>query len=322
MPLEAWREQALRELRGAPLERLTTRTGEGLLIEALGSSLPQALPGRALLLRDAGWKICQEYSEPDAAAAGREIAVDLGRGAQAVWLRLDERVASGVGGEDAAPVGLHGVVIAGADDLAAALARVNPTRTPVSLAVGAAGLAAKDWWREVMARRGLALADSQGQIGCDPLGALAQRGALAWPIEQALSDMSEVACWARGSAPGLRTALVDVGAWHEAGATAADQLAALLATGLAYLRALTQRMTVTEAAGQMSLALAVGRDLFVEVAKLRAARLCWARVVAACGGPAAAQRTQLHARGSWRERTVVVSEGHSGWKRYRPHCKG
>jgi methylmalonyl-CoA mutase len=55
----------------------------------------------------------------------------------------------------------------------------------------------------------------------------------------------------------------------------------------------------------MMFAVAVGRDVFAEIAKLRAARLCWARVVAACGGDAEAQRMWLHARGSWRERTVV-----------------
>jgi methylmalonyl-CoA mutase len=52
-------------------------------------------------------------------------------------------------------------------------------------------------------------------------------------------------------------------------------------------------------------AAAVGRDVFFEIAKLRALRLAWARVVGACGGDAAAQRMQLHVRGSWRERSTV-----------------
>ncbi len=59
------------------------------------------------------------------------------------------------------------------------------------------------------------------------------------------------------------------------------------------------------AAGQLGFAVAVGRDLFLEIAKLRAIRLTWARLVAACGGDAAAQRMHLHVRGSWRERTTI-----------------
>lgn len=296
MPLEAWRELALRELGGAPLERLVSRTAEGLRVEALHPSEPVALPGRALLLARAGWTISAEYSEPDAATAGAAIADDLRRGAQAVWIRLDEP----------GPVGLHGVVVRDVEDLNKLLAGVDPTRTPVTLAVGADGSRVKAMLTAVLAARGLAVAELRGLLGCDPLGALARRGSIAGSIEQALSDMSEVAGWARASVPGLRTALVDVGAYHDAGATAADQLAALLATGVAYLRALTAGgASVAEATRQMSFAVAVGRDLFLEIAKLRAARLCWARVVAACGGDASAQRMHLHARGSWRERTAI-----------------
>ena len=296
MPLEAWRELALRELGGAPLERLVSRTAEGLRVEALHPSEPMALPGRALLLARAGWTISAEYSEPDAETPGAAIADDLRRGAQAVWIRLDEP----------GPVGLHGVVVRDVEDLNKLLAGVDPTRTPVTLAVGADGSRVKAMLTAVLAARGLAVAELRGLLGCDPLGALARRGSIAGSIEQALSDMSEVAGWARASAPGLRTALVDVGAYHDAGATAADQLAALLATGVAYLRALTAGgASVAEATRQMSFAVAVGRDLFLEIAKLRAARLCWARVVAACGGDASAQRMHLHARGSWRERTAI-----------------
>lgn len=294
--LEAWRELARRELGGGALERLVSRTAEGLRIEALHPSEPMVLPGRASLRAHAGWTICPEYSEPDARAAGVAIATDLGRGAQAVWVRLDEP----------APVGLHGVIVKDADDLALLLAGVDPTRHSVTLAVGARGVKMRGALADVLAARGLAAAQLRGSLGCDPLGALARQGVLACPIEQALSDMSEVAAWGRATAPGLRTALVDVGAYHDAGATAADQLAVMLATGVAYLRSLTAGgASLAEATRQLGFAVAVGRDLWLEVAKLRAARLCWARVVAACGGDASAQHMHLHARGSWRERTTI-----------------
>ncbi len=296
MPLEAWRELARRELGGGALERLVSRTAEGLTMEALHPSEPTVLPGRASLRAHAGWTICPEYSEPDARTAGAAIATDLARGAQAAWVRLDEP----------APVGLHGVVVKDAEDLGLLLAGVDPTQHALTLAVGARGAQLRAWLAEVIAGRGLVATQLRGSLGCDPLGALARQGFVGCPIEQALSDMSEVAAWGRAAAPGLRTALVDVGAYNDAGATSADQLAVLLATGVGYLRALmTGGASVAEATRQMSFALAVGRDLFLEIAKLRAARLCWARVVAACGGDASAQHMHLHARGSWRERTTI-----------------
>lgn len=293
---EAWRALATKELQGQPVERLTTRSAEGVRIEPLYPAEPRALPGRELLLAHAGWAVCPEYRQVEVAAAAAAIAADRGRGAQAVWVELDWRLAAGVAG-DPAPAGLHGVVLRGGADLRRLLAAVGDT--PVTLAVGAAG-------RAVLAGLDGAGGRLRGTLGCDPLGALARRGALGWSIEHALRDMSQVTGAALAAGPGLRTALVDVAAYHEAGATAADQIAAALATGAAYLRALVAGgVSVEVAAGQLAFAAAVGRDVFLEIAKLRALRLAWAKLVAACGGGAAAQRMQLHARGSWRERTTV-----------------
>lgn len=302
--VEAWRELALRELQGTPLERLEWRSPEGLRAQPLYPSRPSELPGRALLLAGGGWTVCPEYTRPEPALVGAEIAADLQRGAQAVWVRLDERLAAGVAGPPA-PVGLHGVVVRDVNDLAAVLAGVELGGTSVTLDVGAAGKATVGQLIEVATRRGVELALLRGQIGCDPLGALARRGTLAWPIEHALSDMCEMTAWAFAAAPGLRTALVDVGAYADAGATAADQIAAALATGGLYLRRLAEAGGTVAAARMIGFAVAVGRDVFLEIAKLRALRLTWARLVAACGGDAEAQRMHLHARGSWRERTAV-----------------
>ncbi|MBL9099587.1 MAG: methylmalonyl-CoA mutase [Myxococcales bacterium] len=272
--LARWRELASRELKGAPLERLISRTAEGLAVEPLFPGDPTALPGRELLLARAGFVICPEYAP---AAAGATIAADLRRGAGAVWLRGHERVSERLEG-------------------------VDLMLTPVVIAAGAEGRAAASSLLATASAREVPRAALHGAIGCDPLAALATDGSIAWPIEQALTDMSEVAGALQGT--GLRTALVDVGAYHEAGATATDQLAALLATGVAYLRALTAGgLTTAAACGQLVFAMAVGRDLFLEIAKLRAARLCWARVAAACGVDGATMR--LHARGSWRERTII-----------------
>ena len=274
----AWREQANRELKGAPVERLTSRTAEGAVIEPVYFGEPTTLPGRELLLVRDGWTICPEYEEASDAAA---IAEDVRRGAGAVWLRGGER-------------------------LAAQLAGVDLRATPVFVDAGADARGARDRLEDVARRRGVELAELRGAVGGDPLGELARWGGIRWRMVDALAAMRDVAAWARVHAPGLRAALVDVGAYHDAGATAADQLGVLLATGVAYLRALTaEGARIDEASKQMLFAMAVGRDLFVEIAKLRAARLCWARVVAACGGDAEAQRMWLHARGSWRERTTV-----------------
>ncbi len=73
---------------------------------------------------------------------------------------------------------------------------------------------------------------------------------------------------------------------HDAGADAADELAIALAAGVAALESLLQAgFTAPRAARQLAVQLAVGRDTFNELAKLRALRLCWNKLLTAAGAP-------------------------------------
>jgi hypothetical protein len=171
VPLEAWREQVLRELKGAPPERLIARV-EGLEIEPLYPAVPRALPGREGLLRAPGWTVCPETTHPDPAAAGAAIARDLQRGAGAVWVRLDERLAAGVAGPPA-PTGLHGVVVR--DDEALATLLVG-RRCPAHAGHAGRGGCGPRRERRCSARwpgaAGSSSAALRGLLGCDPLAAL------------------------------------------------------------------------------------------------------------------------------------------------------
>ena len=78
---------------------------------------------------------------------------------------------------------------------------------------------------------------------------------------------------------------VDTTVYHAAGADEVLDLAIALSTGVAYLRAMTDHgLSVAAAVGEIEFSLAAGVDLFMTVAKLRAARRLWARVAEASGG--------------------------------------
>lgn len=107
-------------------------------------------------------------------------------------------------------------------------------------------------------------------------------------------------------APSAVLATVSTLAYHEAGADAADEIEVALSTGAAYLGALVDAGLVPdEAARQVSLRVAVGRDTFVELAKLRALRVCWQKLLAAFGASgqpivhAVASRRTLSGRDPW-----------------------
>lgn len=136
-------------------------------------------------------------------------------------------------------------------------------------------------------------ANASGRRGADPIGAIARHGNLEVPLDRAIADAAATA----------DTLLVSTEAWHDAGATAPQELGLAMATGLAYLRAMEQAgRAVDEAAERLVFELQVGVDVFVEIAKLRAARRLWCRILEACG--VSSPSMVLEARTAWRTLTA------------------
>lgn len=111
--------------------------------------------------------------------------------------------------------------------------------------------------------------------------------------------MAWLTAWAATHAPDLRTIQVELHPYHNGGASAVQDLAFALATGVEYLRAMQARgLDVDTVAPRMQFAFSLGSPFFIEIARLRAARMLWARVVAAFGGNARSQKLRLHGRTS------------------------
>ena len=91
---------------------------------------------------------------------------------------------------------------------------------------------------------------------------------------------------------------------HDAGANAAQELAIALATGVTYLRELSQRGLAADlVAGKLQVSLGIGENFFMEVAKFRAIKSLWMQMLRAFGVAAAGPGAWLHARGGVRNKT-------------------
>jgi methylmalonyl-CoA mutase len=247
-----------------------SRTYDGIVRAPLYTSADVApapgLPGRSPFVRGgrpsgapAGWDIRQRYTVADPAA----VLDDLEHGVTSLWL-----------------VGLP----AGA--LAEVLREVHLDLAPVILDAGADFAAAADALLDLNRAKGIAAREVRGNLGADPLGWLARTGTAA-----DLGAATGLAVRAAGEFPALRTIVVDALPYHEAGGSDAQELGCAIGSGVAYLRALTGAgLDVDAAAGQLEFRFAATVDQFLTIAKFRAARRLWARVVEVSGGSAGAQR--------------------------------
>ncbi len=317
-----WKAAAEATLRGAPFDKkLVTRTHEGIAVQPVyGPSGPLAdvagVPGVAPFTRGGeavvdpqlGWDLRQHYAYPEPEANARAMATDLSRGVRSVWLCLDG-AARGGSDHDAthalASAGVGGTMVASLAEMRALLEPVELGGVAVSFDAGASGLPTAALHVAAAEIRGAKPESLCGSLGMDPLGALAADGQLPGSLEAALDQLADLAAWCSAEAPGLRAAHVSTVPCHSAGASAVQELGVALATGVAYLRAMEAHgLGVDRAAGQLLFVFALRTDIFAEVAKLRAARALWARVVAACGGSPDAGRMVIHARTSPADRTV------------------
>ena len=144
-------------------------------------------------------------------------------------------------------------------------------------------------WRSG-ATEGINENDRRGAFNYDPLGVLAKTGTLYYPPDRSCEIAAKLAADTRTMSH-VTALIADGRPYHEAGGSEAQELAAILATLVAYLRACeTAGLRPRMALDQIAIGLAADADLFLTMAKLRAARRLVSRVADACGAGTAAEK--------------------------------
>lgn len=266
---------------------LTTSTGDGITIQPLytaDDALPPAPPpGTAPFVRGSrpvgaasGWDVRQRHADPDLDQTRQAVVTDLENGVTSLWL---------VAGQAGVPV----------DALAHVLDGVYLELAPVTLDAGADFVPGAQALLDVYEAKGVPADQVGGNLGADPLAVCARTAA-----QPDLAGAARLAVQVAGGYPNLRTIVVDGLPYHEAGGSDAEELGCAVASGVAYLRALTDAgLDVDAAAAQLEFRLAATADQFLTIAKFRAARRLWARVIEVSGGSAAAGASRQHAVTSW-----------------------
>lgn len=269
-----WRKLVDAALKGADFEkRLVSRTYDGLKVQPL---YPRAAAAPLVAGRSAEpWQVLQRVDHPDPKAANAEALHDLENGATGLALVF--------AGAPAARG--YGLVADKTEDIERALKAVMLDL--ISLRVETAPFAGRPVAKhiaELVERQKLYPAKLAIDFGLDPIGDMARTGGtpLPWP---------DLAARAGGTAKELKSKgfdhahvlRADGRAVHEAGGSEAQELAFVIAAGVAYLRLLEEAgFALEEAQRRVSFLLAADADEFLTIAKFRALRKLWARVEDAC----------------------------------------
>ena len=281
-----WLKRVAATLKDGSFEdQLVSTTEDGIRIDPLYGQKAGAHVARTA---HGPWKVIQRADHGDVSRANLQILDDLRHGANGITLCVE-------GAASARGFGLPGASVT---TLSRALKDVALHAIAVRLDAGPNGRMAVQSLAALVRQSAVNPELLDVAFGMDPIGVLAQRGYLdeSW-IERAKLIAHTVEDLARDfRGPFLEA---DGRVWHDGGATAAQEIGGVLATGAAYLRALEGGGEDVMARG-VGVTLAADQDMFVTLAKFRGMRLVWAKLLEACG---LAGILRLHAETSWRMMT-------------------
>ncbi|MGP3610551.1 MULTISPECIES: methylmalonyl-CoA mutase family protein [unclassified Anoxybacillus] len=301
---EEWKQEVEKSLKGKPIEKLYSTTYENVRIQPIYTrqdieSLEhlEQLPGFADYVRGTEvngylqqpWFISQELSAASAKEWNEMVKHDIARGQTAIHLVLDRL----------------GFLVTTLEDVETMFSGIDLRHYPIRVDAGACSLPFLALFATYLQKQQVPLEALHGEIGMDPLGGLVQKGQLPVLLEDSYDMMADVTKWAMEHMPNIRTVIVHGESYHNGGANAVQELAFAFAAAAEYINECLDRgLEIDDIAQRISFSFAIGSNFFMEIAKLRAARVVWSNIVQAFGGSDDAQKLTVHARTSYFTKTI------------------
>lgn len=291
-----WRKLAQKAVGDADLdEALTSFADDGFPIRPILPRRADAAPV-SRSRREPGWLAIQRLDDPDPQRANRQAREDIENGADGLAVVFE-------GAPNAFGYGLP----ATREALAAALEGIPLMKTHLRIDVHPASRSSVDWMVELLAGQRHDPTRLSLSFGIDPAAMFAASGRLRMSIESLRASMPQsLAHFFALGVPGVLLE-ADGRAYHNAGATEAQELGAMLSAAVSHIRMFeTARQPLVYAAPHVGFALAVDQDQLLSMAKIRALRRLWGRVLEACSVPPSP--CAIHAETSWRMMTRADPE--------------
>ena len=290
-----WEALAAKEARGKDLSRETV---EGIRLQtvyrpedAVDSGYPGVAPFTrgpyATMYAGRPWTIRQYAGFSTAEESNAFYRRNLAAGQKGLSVAFDLATHRGYDSDNprvAGDVGMAGVAIDTVEDMKQLFDGIPLDQMSVSMTMNGAVLPVMAFFIVAGEEQGVPHAKLTGTIQNDILKEFAVRNTYIYPPEPSMRIVSDVIAFCAREMPKFNSISISGYHMHEAGATAVQEMAYTLADGMEYVRAAqAQGLEIDEFAGRLSFFWGIGMNLFMEVAKLRAARTLWHRIMTDLG---------------------------------------
>ncbi len=291
-----WQAKAAKEAKGCDL---TWHTPEGIAIRPLYTAADGApdpgLPGFAPFTRGPyatmhsvrPWTIRQYAGFSTAQESNAFYRRNLAAGQKGLSVAFDLATHRGYDSDHPrvlGDVGKAGVAIDTVEDMKLLFDGIPLDTMSVSMTMNGAVIPVLAFYIVAAEEQGVAPADLQGTIQNDILKEFMVRNTYIYPPEPSMRIVADIIAYCSANMPKFNSISISGYHMHEAGATAVQELAFTIADGKEYARrAMATGLDLDAFAPRLSFFFGIGMNLFMEVAKLRAARVLWGKVMEGLG---------------------------------------
>ncbi len=296
--LDAWHAAAARSAPGGDVNALNWHTPEGLVVKPLYTAadtagLPHAdtLPGfppylrgpQATMYAGRPWTIRQYAGFSTAEESNAFYRRALAAGGQGVSVAFDLATHRGYDSDHprvVGDVGKAGVAIDSVEDMKILFDGIPLDKVSVSMTMNGAVLPVLAGYIVAAEEQGVRQEQLSGTIQNDILKEFMVRNTYIYPPEPSMRIVGDIIAYTAANMPRFNS--ISISGYHmqEAGANQALELAFTLADGKEYVKAAIERgLDVDAFAGRLSFFWAIGMNFYLEIAKMRAARLLWHRIM-------------------------------------------
>lgn len=296
--MKKWKETAIKELKGRPMEALDWETPEGITVKPIYtaedlegldtvntlSGLPPYLRGpSATMYANQPWTIRQYAGFATARESNEFYRKNLAAGQTGLSVAFDLATHRGYDSDHprvAGDVGKAGVAIDSVEDMKILFDKIPLEKVSVSMTMNGAVLPVLAGYIVAAEEQGVEQAKLAGTIQNDILKEFLTRNTYIYPPRPSMRIVSDIISYCSKHMPRYNT--VSISGYHimEAGADSVLQTAFTLADGKEYVRAaIDGGLKIDDFAPRLSFFFGVGMNFFMEIAMLRAARYLWHKIV-------------------------------------------
>ena len=293
-----WQDKANDELEGESLDDLTWKTLEGIDVKPLYTaddleniahldSLPGFAPyirgPRATMYAKRPWTVRQYSGFSTAEESNKFYRDNIAAGQTGLSVAFDLATHRGYDSDHprvTGDVGKAGVAIDSVEDMKLLFDKIPLDKMSVSMTMNGAVIPIMAMYIVAAEEQGVDQELLKGTLQNDILKEFMVRNTYIYPPNQSMRIVADIIAYSSKHLPAFNS--VSISGYHmlEAGATCTQELAYTLADGLEYVRAAIDKgLDVDAFAPRLSFFFGIGMNFFMEIAKLRAARLLWSELI-------------------------------------------